>query len=122
MNRSTASSASPTTPASAPARPATSSKNSEVEQVALLNQEREDLRERIDEHKRTGNGKPPAARRAKQSLSGFMGITNNPDELVERNPDRIASQLKTLRSAQALLNHIITMQEAEARRAGIELL
>jgi DNA-binding transcriptional MerR regulator len=95
---------------------------SEVEQVALLNQEREDLRERIDEHKRTGNGKPPAARRAKQSLSGFMGITNNPDELVERNPDRIASQLKTLRSAQALLNHIITMQEAEARRAGIELL
>ena len=80
------------------------------------------MRERIDEHKRTGNGKPPAARRAKQSLSGFMGITESPTELVERNPERIEAQLKVLRRAQMLLNEIVELQESEAQRAGVELL
>ena len=97
-------------------------KGSEAEQMQMLNQERNDLRERIDEHKRTGNGKPPAARRAKQSLSGFMSIAEAPEQIVERNPDRMESQLKTLRSAQLLLNQIIELQESEAQRAGVELL
>jgi hypothetical protein len=94
---------------------------SEAEQLALLTQEREDLRERIDEHKRTGNGKPPAARRAKQQLSGFMGIADEPQQMVERNPDRMESQLQTLRRAEALLSEIIALQEAEAKRAGVML-
>ena len=97
-------------------------KSSETEQVELLEQERVDLRERIDEHKRTGNGKPPAARRAKQSLSGFMGITDSATDLVERNPERIAAQLGVLRRAQMLLNEIVELQESEAQRAGVELL
>ena len=95
--------------------------SSEEAQLRLLANEREALSDQIKQHKLTGNGKPPAARRAKQSLSQFLGVTEKPETVVERAPERMEEQLNVLRKSAQRLEAVIEAQEAAAREAGVIL-
>jgi hypothetical protein len=96
-------------------------KPSEEEQVALLGDERKALSDQIKQHKLTGNGKPPAARRAKQSLSQFLSVTKESDISVERAPERMEEQLQVLRRSAERIEALIEAQEAAAVEAGVIL-
>lgn len=95
---------------------------SEEAQLKLLADERVALGEQIKQHKETGNGKPPAARRAKQSLSQFLAITTAPELTIERAPERMEEQLIVLRRSQERLQAMINAQQQAAVDAGVTLL
>jgi hypothetical protein len=95
---------------------------SEAEQLQLLADERVALAEQIKQHKETGNGKPPAARRAKQSLSQFLAVTTSPELTIERAPERMEEQLSILRRSQERLQAMIDAQQQAAVEAGVNLL
>lgn len=97
------------------------SETSEEAQLQLLTDERLALGEQIKQHKETGNGKPPAARRAKQSLSQFLAITTSPELTIERAPERMEEQLGVLRRSQERLQAMIDAQEKAAVEAGVTL-
>jgi DNA-binding transcriptional regulator YhcF (GntR family) len=96
--------------------------NSEEAQLQALASERNALSDQIRQHKLMGNGKPPAARRAKQSLSQFLSVTTAPETVVERAPERMEEQLSVLRQSRQRLEALIEAQEAAAAEAGVTLL
>jgi hypothetical protein len=95
--------------------------SSEAAQLQLLAHERDALSDQIKQHKELGNGKPPVARRAKQSLSQFLAVSEKPEIVVERAPERMEEQLHVLRQSKLRLEALIDVQEAAAIEAGVIL-
>jgi ParB-like chromosome segregation protein Spo0J len=90
---------------------ATRETGSDAEQVAVLEQLRTEMGDRIRAKELTGSGKPPVSRRLRQYLGFVRKFTGREQELIETDPKVSDTHVAALEESVAVLTAVLAMQK-----------